>query len=205
MPSAVSRGQSSRPRTEVVTSISMSSNDESIPRLARVILLAFGIPILVIAVFKFFFFPCAKKDGTTVAPVWKIVGRRRNANVTPSESLDWFPTQVWNEFEKNELDAMTVACGIEEKDREKAIRMSMVALWCVQDSPEARPPMSAAVKMLDGGMEIMPPTKPFNYLYAIGMNALKPLGTSDGSSNSYWYKDATPIMAKYEIQIATSS
>ncbi|KAK7842361.1 leaf rust 10 disease-resistance locus receptor-like protein kinase-like 2.1, partial [Quercus suber] len=103
------------------------------------------------------------------------------------------------------LDAMTVACGIEEKDREKAIRMSMVALWCVQDSPEARPPMSAAVKMLDGGMEIMPPTKPFNYLYAIGMNALKPLGTSDGSSNSYWYKDATPIMAKYEIQIATSS
>ncbi|XP_065636379.1 rust resistance kinase Lr10 isoform X2 [Quercus suber] len=137
--------------------------------------------------------------------LFEIVGRRRNANVTPSESLDWFPTQVWNEFEKNELDAMTVACGIEEKDREKAIRMSMVALWCVQDSPEARPPMSAAVKMLDGGMEIMPPTKPFNYLYAIGMNALKPLGTSDGSSNSYWYKDATPIMAKYEIQIATSS
>lgn len=69
---------------------------------------------------------------------------------------------------------MTVACGIEEKDREKAIRMSMVALWCVQDSLESRPPMSAVVKMLDGGVEIMPPTKPFNYLYAIGMNGLKP-------------------------------
>ena len=137
--------------------------------------------------------------------LFEIVGRRRNTNVTPSESLDWFPKQVWDEFEKNELEAMTVACGIEEKDRENAIRMSMVALWCVQDSPETRPPMSSVVKMLEGGVEIMPPTKPFNYLYAIEMNALKPPETSDGSSNSYWYKDATPIMAKYEIQIATSS
>ena len=56
----------------------------------------------------------------------------------------------------------------------------------------------------------MPPTKPFNYLYAIGMNTLKE--TSDGSrnltsdeSNSYLYKDSTPIMAKYEIQIAINS
>ena len=144
--------------------------------------------------------------------LFEIVGRRRNTNVTTSESLDWFPKQVWDEFEKNELDAMTMACGIDEKDREKAIRMSMVALWCVQDSPEARPPMSAVVKMLEGGVEIMPPAKPFNYLYPIGMSALKPPETSDDSSNStsdesnsYWYKDDTPIMAKYEIQIATSS
>ena len=50
--------------------------------------------------------------------LFEIVGRRRNTNVTPSESLDWFPKQVRDEFEKNELDAMTVACGIEEKDRE---------------------------------------------------------------------------------------
>ncbi len=42
---------------------------------------------------------------------------------------------------------MTEACGIEEKDREKAIRMSMVSLWCVQDSAKARPPMSAVVKI----------------------------------------------------------
>ena len=145
--------------------------------------------------------------------LFEIVGRRRNTNVTPSESLDWFPKQVWDEFEKNELEAMTVACGIEEKDREKAIRMSMVALWCVQDSPETRPPMSSVVKMLEGGVEIMPPTKPFHYLYSIGMDALKPPETSDGTSsystseesNLYnWYKDSTPIMKKYEIQIASS-
>ena len=33
--------------------------------------------------------------------LFEIVGRRRNTNVTPSESLDWFPKQVWDE-EKNE-------------------------------------------------------------------------------------------------------
>ena len=32
--------------------------------------------------------------------------------------------------------------------------MSMVALSCVQDSQEAKPPMSAVVKMLEGGVEI---------------------------------------------------
>jgi serine/threonine protein kinase len=141
--------------------------------------------------------------------LFEIVGRRRNTNISPSESLDWFPKHVWEECEKNELESMTVACGIEEKDREKAIRMSMIALWCVQDSPEARPPMSVVVKMLEGGVEIMPPPKPFHYLYSIGMEALKPpeSGSSDLTSeetNSYWYKDSTPIMTKYEIQIASS-
>uniref|UniRef100_A0A2N9EQE8 Protein kinase domain-containing protein n=1 Tax=Fagus sylvatica TaxID=28930 RepID=A0A2N9EQE8_FAGSY len=84
--------------------------------------------------------------------LFEIVGRRRsNTNISPSESLDWFPKRVWEECEKNELASLTEACGIEEKDREKAIRMSMVALWCVQDSAEARPPMSAVVKIDVGG------------------------------------------------------
>ncbi|KAG5524353.1 hypothetical protein RHGRI_031121 [Rhododendron griersonianum] len=87
----------------------------------------------------------------------------------------------------------------------------MVALWCVQDSPEARPPMSAVVKMLEGGVEIMPPPKPFHYLYSVGINVPPPdigessdYSTSDGT-NSYWYKEqTTTIVAKYEIQNASS-
>ncbi|KAG2691683.1 hypothetical protein I3760_08G019600, partial [Carya illinoinensis] len=134
--------------------------------------------------------------------LFEIVGRRRNTGTaSPDHSLDWFPKQVWEEHEKNELEAMTVACGIGEKDREKAIRMAMVALWCVQDSPEARPPMSVVVKMLEGEVEIMQPPKPFHYMYS---GAIKPPpetstagpdhdSTTGGSgSNSYWYKDSTP-------------
>ncbi|XAR70685.1 Non-specific serine/threonine protein kinase [Bertholletia excelsa] len=142
--------------------------------------------------------------------LFEILGRRRNAKVGSTDSLDWFPKHVWDEYEKGELGTMALSCGINEKDREKAERMAMVALWCVQDSPETRPPMSAVVKMLEGGVEVMPPPKPFHYLFSVGVNVLNQ--PSDGSSystsegtNSYWYKETTPIMAKYQIQMASSS
>ncbi|KAF7126954.1 hypothetical protein RHSIM_Rhsim11G0030700 [Rhododendron simsii] len=146
--------------------------------------------------------------------LFEIVGRRRNAKVGSTDSLDWFPKHVWDEYEKGELATMILSSGIEEKYREGAHRMAMVALWCVQDSPEARPPMSAVVKMLEGGVEIMPPHRPFNYLYPVQINVLNPptytrnssdYSTGDGP-NSYWYKEqTTPIMDKYEIQVASSS
>ncbi|KAF7154215.1 hypothetical protein RHSIM_Rhsim01G0063100 [Rhododendron simsii] len=152
--------------------------------------------------------------------LFEIVGRRRNAKVGSTDSLDWFPKHVWDNYEKADLATMMVSYGIEEKDRERAQRMAMVALWCVQDSPEARPPMSAVVKMLEGGVEILPPPKPFHYLFSVGVNVLNPLTSTDNSSNhstsyatnssnygtnSYWFKEqTTTIMAKYEIQIASS-
>ncbi|KAH7834615.1 hypothetical protein Vadar_017932 [Vaccinium darrowii] len=145
--------------------------------------------------------------------LFEIVGRRRNARVGSTDSLDWFPKHVWDEYEKGELAAMILSNGIEEKDIDRAQIMALVALWCVQDSPVARPPMSAVVKMLEGGVEIMPPPKPFHYLFSVGINVLNPptytgnsldYSTSDGA-NSYWYKEqTTTIMAKYEIQIASS-
>ncbi|GFQ02904.1 g-type lectin s-receptor-like serine/threonine-protein kinase at5g24080 [Phtheirospermum japonicum] len=146
--------------------------------------------------------------------LFEIIGRSKNARVgSNSESLHWFPKNVWEEYEKGELMRLIEVSGIEEKDIIKAERMAMVAIWCVQDSPEARPPMSAVVKMLEGGVEVMPPPKPFQYLFSSGSDMLKdPSGswsslghtTSEGT-NAYWYKEATtPVMAKYEIQIATS-
>ncbi|KAJ4709717.1 Receptor-like kinase [Melia azedarach] len=138
--------------------------------------------------------------------LFEIVGRRRNAIVGASETLDWFPKHVWEEYEKGELAAMISACGIEEKKREKAERTCMVALWCVQDSPQGRPPMSAVVKMLEGAVEVLPPPKPFRYLDLIQMTALRSADSSDGSgfsSESRWYKETTPIMAKHDIQMAT--
>ncbi|KAL0459123.1 UNVERIFIED_CONTAM: Rust resistance kinase Lr10 [Sesamum latifolium] len=144
--------------------------------------------------------------------LFEIVGRRKNTKTGGnSDSLDWFPKQVWEEYENGELMRLTEACGIEEKDRAKAERTAMVALWCAQDSPEARPPMSAVVKMLEGGVEVMPPPKPFHYLFSVGTDVLKPPSSSGSGSGyttsegttSYWYKETTPIMAKYEISVAT--
>ena len=58
--------------------------------------------------------------------LFEIVGRRRNAKVGSNDSMDWFPKHVWEEHEKGDLAAMTVACGIEEKDRENVYGGSMV-------------------------------------------------------------------------------
>ena len=51
--------------------------------------------------------------------------------------------------------------------------MCKVAFWCVQQQPEARPPMGAVVKMLEGEMDIAPPINPFQHLMAapgVGVN-----------------------------------
>nr|TKS10686.1 G-type lectin S-receptor-like serine/threonine-protein kinase [Populus alba] len=77
----------------------------------------------------------------------------------------WLPRWVWDMYRNRELPIMLSLCGIEEKDKEKAVRMSTVALLCIQYSPDARPQMSDVVKMLEGNMEIMTqPGNPFEYL-----------------------------------------
>ena len=55
---------------------------------------------------------------------------------------------------------MLAHCGLEDKDNEKAERMSIVALLCIQNSPDARPLMSDVVKMLDGVKEVRQPANP---------------------------------------------
>ncbi|XP_058191280.1 rust resistance kinase Lr10-like isoform X2 [Rhododendron vialii] len=153
--------------------------------------------------------------------LFEIVGRRRNAKLGSSDSLDWFPKHVWDEYEKGDLATMTFLYGIEEKHRERAQKMAMVALWCVQDSPKARPPMSDVIKMLDGRVEILPPPKPFTYMFPVEVNLLNPATYTDNSSNystsyatnsssygtnSSRYKEhTTAVMAKHEIQIVSSS
>ena len=82
----------------------------------------------------------------------------------PLQHQEWFPRWVWKTFEKRELSDAMIVCGIQEKDKEKAERMGMVALWCVQYKPESRPSMSVAVKMLESVVEIPMASNPFRHL-----------------------------------------
>lgn len=137
--------------------------------------------------------------------LFEIVGRRRNANSSPTDSLDWFPKRVWDEYENGALDKMAKSCGIEEEDMEKAERVAMVALWCAQDSPDDRPPMSDVVKMLEGEVEIMPPSKPFDYLFSTSTKTPKShIKYSSGKTYFYPREESTPIMTEYDIQFSNS-
>jgi serine/threonine protein kinase len=104
----------------------------------------------------------------------EIVGRRRNFDDAAPESQQWFPRLAWEKYETGELVQLVsngrgVSLAGEEQDeqcKELVERMCKVAFWCVQQPPEARPPMRAVVKMLEGEMEIAPPANPFQHMMA---------------------------------------
>lgn len=98
--------------------------------------------------------------------LFEILGRRRNLQIDiTAESQQWFPQWVWKKFEEGELEMILDQCGIKDDElREKTERMCKVALWCVQYQAEARPTMNGVVRMLEGEMEIVPPTNPFEHL-----------------------------------------
>ncbi|PNT77130.1 LOW QUALITY PROTEIN: hypothetical protein BRADI_1g58141v3 [Brachypodium distachyon] len=91
--------------------------------------------------------------------LFEIIGRRRNFDEAVPESQQWFPKMAWIKYESGVLMEI-----VGEQDEETAERMCKMAFWCQQ--PEARPPMSAVVKMLEGEMDIDEPVNPFLHLMA---------------------------------------
>ncbi|KAG9456356.1 hypothetical protein H6P81_000864 [Aristolochia fimbriata] len=129
------------------------------------------------------------------------------------ENQVWLPGWAWKAYEKGELRKMLEICGVEMNYREEAERMVMAAMWCVQFQPGLRPNMSTVVKML-GGMEIPAPPNPFPFFPA-GSPRADPVPTSilwdspsslksSGLSSELSLMRATPIMRRYEIEIAST-
>ncbi|KAM5553825.1 hypothetical protein ABKV19_025847 [Rosa sericea] len=142
--------------------------------------------------------------------LFEIIGRRRNLDLNLPESQDWFPRWGWKKFEAGELEELMVICDIDEKDKEAAERMLRVAFWCVQYRSELRPLMSVVVKMLEGEIEIPRPSiSPFQHLMP-GTPIMAAYSTSafdtDSSQTITGYNIVceTPIMKKYEIEIAST-
>ncbi|KAG5225763.1 G-type lectin S-receptor serine/threonine-protein kinase [Salix suchowensis] len=117
--------------------------------------------------------------------LFEMIARRRHFDENVRESFQWLPRWVWDMYRNRELPIMLSLCGVEEKDKEQAGRMSIVALLCIQHSPDARPLMSDVVKMLEGSMEIMrEPENPFGYLESTRPNHAMETGSSGDMSSS---------------------
>jgi hypothetical protein len=139
----------------------------------------------------------------------EIVGRRRNFDEAAPESQQWWPMEAWARYERGELmmvdDAaaainhpsgeicsgsdgeavVTVAEADDERRcKEAVVRMYQVAFWCVQQRPEARPPMGAVVKMLEGEMDVAPPVNPFLHLMAAPAPVPNPWATTTTTASS---------------------
>lgn len=141
--------------------------------------------------------------------LFEIVGKKKQFDSNLTESLQWFPRWVWQKFEAGQMRDVESTCGIKEEDREDAERMCKVAFHCIQYQPEARPPMSKVVRMLEGEMEINSPTDPFqhsNYAGDWSLTGTEISSTTEATSeHPPRKKNCTPIMKKYEIEIAASS
>ncbi|XWS10645.1 hypothetical protein CRYUN_Cryun38cG0014700 [Craigia yunnanensis] len=136
--------------------------------------------------------------------LFEIVGRRRNFDVNLGESQDWFAKQVWERFDKGELEFVWGNCEIEKKDREKAKKIVTVALWCVQYLPEARPSMRDVVKILEGGAEAASPPNPFQHLISSSNVTSCMVSISNSSTTDYDEDDRDDTTIMTEIQYATS-
>ncbi|XP_042492681.1 PR5-like receptor kinase [Macadamia integrifolia] len=113
--------------------------------------------------------------------LFEILGRRKTHYSNLSEPENWLTRWTWEMFGKGKLSELLENFGIEEEHREKAERMAMVALWCVQYLLDSRPPMSNVVTMLDGGTEFKSPPNPFQHL----MSATIDLTMSICESSTY--------------------
>ncbi|KAL5723401.1 hypothetical protein ACHQM5_006807 [Ranunculus cassubicifolius] len=148
--------------------------------------------------------------------LFDILGRR--AKVSDQESMDmqWFQRLVWNEFEQGNLETFLASQGVEEIYKDQAWRLSVVALWCVQERPEDRPSMSTVVSMLKGDFAVMVPPNPFadRYSYATTSRDSDYTGSSeiieinDQDSRSIVENNTnlfTPITDDFEMGMTTSS
>ncbi|KAG7966149.1 hypothetical protein I3843_08G035400 [Carya illinoinensis] len=143
--------------------------------------------------------------------LFEITGRRRNLEICLPESQEWSPERVWKKFEHRELGELTIVCGIEEKYRETAERMVKVAFWCLQYGSNSRPLMSAVVKMLERAIEIPKPINPFQHMFPCPAAPSHPLQTSSSFDSEFSSQMVTisskacttPVMRKYEIEIAS--
>ncbi|XP_068652771.1 rust resistance kinase Lr10-like [Aristolochia californica] len=128
--------------------------------------------------------------------LFEIIGRRRNLHVENDEEVEWFPRWVWEKFNQDRLDEVVMVSGIEEKCNETAKRAVLVALWCVQYTPDARPPMSSVVKMLEGGVRILGPPDPFQRFASYEASDVSWMDdkTTTTGAGEFRYRDANPIV-----------
>ncbi|KAF8036171.1 hypothetical protein BT93_C2006 [Corymbia citriodora subsp. variegata] len=92
----------------------------------------------------------------------EIAGRRRNVNANAENSSQiYFPLWVYDQLGKGKEDEIVDAI---EEERETTRKMIIVALWCIQLSPNDRPSMSRILNMLEGEIdELQLPLKPLLY------------------------------------------
>ncbi|XP_019154740.1 PREDICTED: LEAF RUST 10 DISEASE-RESISTANCE LOCUS RECEPTOR-LIKE PROTEIN KINASE-like 2.5 [Ipomoea nil] len=88
-----------------------------------------------------------------------MVGVRENVHAAQTSDL-YFPNWIYEHLEQG-LDFSLEGIR-DEEDKEMAMKMILVRLWCIQTNPADRPSITKVVEMLEGSIESLEiPPKPF--------------------------------------------
>ncbi|KAJ8770535.1 hypothetical protein K2173_018026 [Erythroxylum novogranatense] len=107
----------------------------------------------------------------------EIAGRRKNFNALAEHSSQaFFPSWIYDQYSKeNDMEFADAS----EEERKITKKMIIVALWCMQFSPNARPSMNNVVEMLEGEAECLNlPPRPYS---ATDINSTETTKTSNYS------------------------
>ncbi|XP_010439880.1 PREDICTED: LEAF RUST 10 DISEASE-RESISTANCE LOCUS RECEPTOR-LIKE PROTEIN KINASE-like 2.4 [Camelina sativa] len=99
--------------------------------------------------------------------VLEMIGATKREEVetsTSNKSSVYFPDWVYDDLERKETMRRLEDHIIEEEDEKTVKKMTLVGLWCIQNTPSNRPPMRKVVEMLEGNLEALqvPPKAPLN-------------------------------------------
>nr|XP_027069544.1 PR5-like receptor kinase [Coffea arabica] len=93
----------------------------------------------------------------------EMAGRRRNVNAHAEHSSQiYFPSWIYDKFDQ--VEEMEIGDHATEEEKTITRKLILIALWCIQMTPEDRPSMREVLEMLEGdaiGLKL--PPKPLFY------------------------------------------
>ncbi|GMP58955.1 hypothetical protein CsSME_00022431 [Camellia sinensis var. sinensis] len=83
-----------------------------------------------------------------------MVGVRKGIDVGVDQSTKiYFPERIYKRLELNE--ELGLHDNVNDEANERARKMIIVGLWCIQTNPSHRPSMSRVIEILEGSLELM--------------------------------------------------
>ncbi|XP_071701946.1 G-type lectin S-receptor-like serine/threonine-protein kinase SD2-5 [Rutidosis leptorrhynchoides] len=116
----------------------------------------------------------------------EIVGGRKNYDSSMISEKSHFPSYAFKMMEEgNIVEILDPQMKIDEKDERMSVAIQ-VALWCIQDDMNLRPPMTKVVQMLEGLSPVPAPpmaSQTGSRLYSGLFKSISEEGTSSGPSD----------------------
>ncbi|XP_027175551.1 LEAF RUST 10 DISEASE-RESISTANCE LOCUS RECEPTOR-LIKE PROTEIN KINASE-like 2.1 isoform X3 [Coffea eugenioides] len=93
----------------------------------------------------------------------EMAGRRRNVDAHAEHSSQiYFPSWIYDKFDQ--VEEMEIGDHATEEEKTITRKLILIALWCIQMTPEDRPSMREVLDMLEGGASgLKLPPKPSFY------------------------------------------